>query len=225
MDNQTKDGIYKIKKEIEQLDEHDKQQLKLYFREENETELSKRILFLYSNGLENIMENPKCLYFTKKYESDWITIHTQQIYNKFIHIQSIDDINEKVIEDIITHYDTIWFNNQLTEMMKQNKLTLSIRLNGKKTFNTEGYCFGDNCEYTITVPITILNKVQDTVSIGGIECNTILECLLRVIEHELTHLVIFIFCDDIFITNDHGELFQKMVYDLFRHTSIYHEIY
>jgi len=224
LDKDIQKNIDMIRNEIQSLDTQEIELLKQYFHTDSIDDIAKRMLFFSSNKLEDIVEYPKCMLFTEEKNKKWIEKHHLIIYNEFSELD-LDTIRPDDIIDIIKKYDTIWFHNKLSKMMKKRQLKLSVRFEGKPTFNTEGFCFGNYCDYTITLPMNILNHSYPNVKVGGIQCKDKLDALLRVIEHELIHLILFIFCDDIHIVNHHGKLFQQTVYNLFGHTSIFHEIY
>ena len=115
--------------------------------------------------------------------------------------------------------------SEYTDISNKGKFTLKFKTSGEDTFTTEGICTHKVCDYVVTIPIAYFKGVNGITNVAGHMCKDQLECLLRVIEHELVHLIIFMFCGDPFITDQHGELFMNMVGDLFGHTDFRHYIF
>jgi hypothetical protein len=159
----------------------------------------------------------KCPKF--EYTDEYIEKHRKLIYpysEKFFKNPTI-----KNLEKIFQNYNKYFFNNYLIK----SSIKVTFKLSGLPTFNTQGYCFRTSCNYTITIPLSILKKIKGPTKIAGILCNDPPDCLLKIMEHELTHLLLFVWCNDTSISDSHGKLFKDTVYKMFRHITTNHEIY
>ena len=78
----------------------------------------------------------------------------------------------------------------------------------------------------IKISRNVLKKIDmNSLFNGKIKCNgvvmtSLFHCMLNIFEHELTHLIIRLFTNDI---NSHGSLF-KQISGYFGHTKTYHEL-
>jgi len=169
--------------------------------------------------------NDKCVYFSKKINDFELKNFRMKIYNSFIRFK--DNVLEMTPTDLwnlFKAYDKLFFNDEINSHIVESGYTLKFRTTGDKDFVTDGICIGSHCDYTITIPIEFFKNVNGTktINVAGHQCKDQLECLQRVFEHELCHLVIFMFCKDRYITDQHGKLFMSTVNDLFRHTDYRH---
>ena len=134
-------------------------------------------------------------------------------------------MTSKDLHNVFTQYDKLCFDGDIEKYVSEANFTLKFRTSGEDTFTTEGICIQKICDYIVTIPIKYFRNVNGITNVAGHLCKDQLECLLRVIEHELAHLIIFMFCGDQFITDQHGELFMNIVKDLFGHTDFRHYIF
>lgn len=191
-------------------------------------ELAKKLIYIHSkDGLKG-MDPSKCKNYKKKInKTDMLKIR-KKIYKKYK--QWKDNVSEMTNEDlcgIFNMYDELCFDGDIKAQLGDFKYTLKFEKSGTETFNTQGICARGKCAYTITIPVEFFKGIESgkVTNVAGHECRDQLECLQRVIEHELVHLVIFVFCRDDFISGEHGELFMKLVKDLFGHTDHRHYIF
>ena len=179
----------------------------------------------------------KCLTFilAKEKSIKEIDEKRKSIYNKFIKYEnSVTEITPEILRQIFDEYDKQWFNNDLNNYIKKNNVKFEFFINGStpgETFSTEGICFPSPsttaCQYKITIPRDHFGKVtgKKLVNVAGHYCKNQLECLLRVIEHEIIHLIIFMLCGDVVMTEEHDNLFQSLTLKLFNHTDYHHYIF
>ena len=188
-------------------------------------ELAKKLAYVNTDRLPDD-QDPKCKRYNKKFTQKEIAKIRSEIYNKFIRFKnSVSSMTSKELHDLFIMYDKLCFNGEIYDYIKQKKFSLTFKTSGEDTFTTEGICTFQICEYIITIPIHYFDKVNGITNVAGHMCNDQLECLLRVMEHELVHLIIFIFCGDIFVADQHGPLFMNMVRNLFHHTDHRHYIF
>jgi len=167
----------------------------------------------------------KCERYTKQLTDSQLGKIRSQIYEKFEKYKNtIEQMTITELRKIFECYDNYCFNGDIQKYILDKKYILEFKTSGEETFTTEGICM-TTCNYTITIPIHFFTRVNGIVNVAGHLCNDQLECLLRVIEHELVHLIIFMLCDDHFITEQHDTLFMKTAHDLFRHTDYRHYMF
>ena len=184
-------------------------------------QISKKVIYL-NTPTEHF---EKCERYTKNITDEKLKQIRDKIYNKFIDYKdSVGDMNVYHLKEIFEIYDDECFEGDMQKYIYNKKYVLEFRTSGEKTFTTEGICL-TTCNYTITIPINYFSRVKGVVNVAGHMCKDQLECLIRVMEHELTHLIIFMLCDDNNIAEEHGRLFMDVLHKLFRHTDYRHYMF
>jgi hypothetical protein len=137
----------------------------------------------------------------------------------------VDQMTTQDIMQVLRDYDKLCFDNYIFQHLLLHKNTIKIQLEGEKLFTTEAYC-RKSCAFVITIPLFYFRRVksQGATLVAGQPCYTQFECLLRVLEHEMTHLIIFMLCRDQDLSNYHGKLFMDTIYKLWGHTLETHNI-
>jgi hypothetical protein len=206
-----------------------KDYLRVYSPFDRETlcnHLARKILYAHADKLPE--DSKKCNRYISKLSPNKLKLIRNQVYETFKRFaNSVTEMTISDLHDFFNLYDQLCFKGDLSRYLGQEKFGFEFRTTGEPTFTTTGICLPSNkvCDYTITIPIHFFEKVKGPTNIAGDICNDQLECLQRVIEHEMVHLVIFMFCGDRYITDQHGELFMKMVKDLFGHTDYKHYLF
>ncbi len=186
-------------------------------------EIAEKLVSDYNNKLVSV--RGKCSRYTKKLDENKLDNVRSEIYNKFSkYASSVSNMNSKELHEMFKMYDDLCFDGDINKYMAGKKYSLRFKTSGEDTFTTEGICVHNLCNYTVTIPTEYFNNVQDITIVAGHPFKDHLECLLRVIEHELVHLIVFMFCGDPFITDQHGALFMGIANDLFGHTDHRHHI-
>jgi len=182
-------------------------------------------------GLDELPSaDDKCHYYTKTLSVEDIESRRAQIYNKFKDYTNVCRLSPKQLKEMIMEYDKVWFGGDLFGYLESKKQPISIKVSGLEDFTTESACIADKCMYTMTLPLHKFakfdsNKKDGLVKVGGKDCKDHVEGLQIVIEHELVHLIIFMFCGSITVSDEHGTLFKNTVKKLFGHTDIHHYIF
>nr|QBK85981.1 MAG: SprT-like family protein [Marseillevirus LCMAC101] len=132
-------------------------------------------------------------------------------------------------------YDRYFFKGQIQNKLDKTNSTLDFTFS--KHTRTGGTCSKKECSYKINIPIALFRglfqKGEKTLSINGLLCMSNLECLQITFEHELIHLLMYIYdysskkpeysqSADTFAA--HGKLFQCMVFLYFGHTDTKHNL-
>lgn len=152
-----------------------------------------------------------------------------RILNKYSqYTNSVYEMDSNCISQIFDMYDEQYFNNSIHKYMEENSFGLTFKTEGKYTFTTEGICIFKKCNYTITLPLhyfKVFNGEPDGVNVAGQNCMTQLEALLRVIEHEIVHLIMFIYEYNVQESEEHGETFMRLAHEFFGHTDHRHYMF
>lgn len=224
-----------VNETIKDLLNYPKKDLKLLARKmnincDNKTDdiicndIATQIVYINTHTLP-FYNREKCERFTKKLSNEKLSIIRKNIYEKYKkYSQSISKISIIELRQLFEDYDNQCFNGDLQKYIFDKQYILEFKTSGEKTFTTEGICM-TTCNYTITIPVNFFDKVNGIVNVAGLLCNDQLECLQRVIEHEIIHLIIFMMCDDKLITEQHGQFFMDIAKDLFRHTDYRHYMF
>lgn len=191
-------------------------------------EMAKKLVYVHSKNGLRVMDAGKCKNYKKKFDKDDIAEIREKIYKKYKKYK--DSVADMPVEDLcgmFNMYDELCFGGDIKAQLGELRYTLKFEKSGEDTFTTQGICARGKCAYTITIPVEYFNQIEEggVTNVAGHKCHDQLECLQRVIEHELAHLVIFVFCRDEFVSGEHGELFMKLVGDLFGHTDHRHYIF
>jgi len=132
-------------------------------------------------------------------------------------------LTEKQLESIVYMYDSMWFNGDLAAFFKRHGWSLDFSTVGDG-FGIEGVCGGTVCMYTMTIPTSKFTNAKKGTIVAGISCDSPMDCVLRVLEHELIHLLIFTYCNEPYVSDQHSELFQGTAMRMFGHTDYTHHL-
>jgi hypothetical protein len=145
----------------------------------------------------------------------------------------IDLKNFKLTKDIIkklfTIFDKIYFTNFIQEKLDMSNIKIYFDISNKCK-NIAGYCkYYDNKKIGIVFSNKIIEKIHNdefkNIKISDILCNDIIDVLIVLMEHEITHFILFIYDkykND--IKSGHNRQFKNIVYNMYRHTKITHEL-
>ncbi|GAA0765952.1 hypothetical protein GCM10008908_03110 [Clostridium subterminale] len=146
------------------------------------------------------------------------------IRHKINMLNSIDILTLKNISNLIDIYDYYVLRGYLVKTIPEGiKLSISNRMTssgGKTIFSKRGR----EHTYEIRISNRVMERfIEDNRSkiVCGVEANDALEALMLILEHELCHVIEF---NEYEISNCRGERFKNISYNLFGHTSSYHEI-
>lgn len=134
--------------------------------------------------------------------------------------------------------DKIYFNNRISNFFTNNTKSRISFYASSKLSKTGGYCkwryyldeYG-NFDYGIyeiqiskkIIDVLFKDKKTTALKINGITCYDKLECYINLCQHEITHLLISIFCiKDGEGMGGHTTMFKDIVYNLFGHTEYKH---
>jgi hypothetical protein len=192
---------------------------KIYINEQVIINIAK---YIYDNDTEY----NKCYKLKKKLTKDCLNKVRYKIYNDNIKFKdNVSKMNNTDLYKIFKSYDKQCFNGDIEKYLNKKKYSLKFKTGNNDTFSTEGFCIFKNCYYVISIPVDKFKSVNGLTNVAGDYCKDQLECLQRVLEHEIVHLIIFLFCGDLNVADQHGRLFMSFVGDIFHHTDHRHYIF
>ncbi len=139
-------------------------------------------------------------------------------------LNSLDILTLENISNLIDIYDGYVLKGYLVNAIPKGiKVSLSNRMTssgGKTIFSKRGR----ECTYEIRISNRVIKEyIEDNRSkvVCGIEAKDALEALMLILEHELCHVIEF---SEYGNSNCKGNRFKNIAFNLFGHTSSYHEI-
>lgn len=159
----------------------------------------------------------------------------EQIRNMFLSkykLECISAINIEMLQLLYKYYDTIIFENQISNLMSNKKESISFKIGRSKQIAGE-YIYKPKFHIIKISSILISNLFQNNEKV--LKCNgklvkDKLDVLMSVFEHELIHL----YCKLIGVydnnknlsakTRSHGKIFQYYAYTYFKHTDFRHNL-
>jgi hypothetical protein len=136
------------------------------------------------------------------------------------HANNIQNIDLKAV---FQAYDREWFQSRISKYFESKGHALKFQTATGKGFGIVGIC-SDTCDYTITIPARHFNNATTGTVVAGLRCRDTLDCFMRVLEHELVHLIIFTFCDNEYLSDQHSPLFLATAKKFFGHATPNHQI-
>lgn len=167
-----------------------------------------------------------CQIILNKLNDKNLQSNRKKIFEKFkkfqnnVHEMDSDDLNR-----LFKEYDSIFFNNQISNFFKQKGYSLIFKIDGESTFTTEGICHNGNCDYIITMPLYKFKEFKSPSIVAGDLCYSQLDSLQKAMEHEMTHLIIFSMCGNPSSLDTHNKEFMTMASDVFKHKDYRHFLF
>ena len=160
---------------------------------------------------------------------------------EYIHLQMLSvvkanftSLKTSTLKRLFDLYDDIFFGGEIQEKLTQDNSTLTMSVTNRKGVKYGGYCKktakGTRCFYTLQFPtsvfMSLFNKGEKGLKNGGLICKNRLDCLQLTFEHELIHLLMFLwkFSGKGPVYSSHGKLFKCMVYAYFGQTEFKHSL-
>lgn len=140
-------------------------------------------------------------------------------------------ITKNIVKKCFEEIDKLLFNSAITLKIKQEQFNLEFKTS-KKYKNIAGTFSSKNKELIFTFSENILNNlfIDDVshVNISGITCQSLEETIVILMEHEITHMILFLMKNH---KNNigteksgHTVTFKKFVLNLFGHTKVTHKL-
>lgn len=171
-------------------------------------------------------------YLTNHLTDDFIKKNRKNMIDELTKsFPNITKIKENIIKKCFEILDVRMFGSTIGERVKRDKFNLSFKTSGryKNVAGTFGHL---NKDLTFTFSKKILDNLFDentnTVEINGIQCKSLTETIVILMEHELTHMILFLMKDhkDNIGTEKSGHTvtFKKFVRNAFNHVKITHSL-
>ena len=133
-----------------------------------------------------------------------------------------------IVKRLFMIFDKLYFKNLIQEKLYDNDIDIDFGISNKFK-NLAGYCKYTRNKVEIVFSNYIMQKIYDdkftSIEINGLLCYDIVEVLINLMEHEITHLLLFIYNmykDD--VKSGHNSQFKDLVYNMYRHTKITHDL-
>ena len=167
-------------------------------------------------------------------DEEIITTNRRKIIKELEPIYNMD--KHKISNDLVArcfyNIDQMWFNGTIQK--KIDELGYRIRFLVNSRLTTVAGRFGrineSNLEIQMSKPIldNLFTAKVKRVAIGGIICNSLLEVFIVLMEHEITHLIIFLLSDNPYIKSvkqqHHSKAFKVFIYNMFQQTRVTHNL-
>lgn len=178
------------------------------------------------------LENFFLYYLTNHLSDDLIKHNRKNTINELTKsFPNITKISEKIIKKCFEIIDEKMFGSTLTNYIKTHNFDLEFKTSGRYK-NIAGSFGSVNGKLTFTFSKKILNNLFNgdakTVEISGIQCHGLTETIIVLMEHELTHMILF------FMKNHkknvgkeksgHTITFRQIVQNAFGHKKISHSL-
>lgn len=142
--------------------------------------------------------------------------------NKYPAITNSSEFVEK-LNQMFKLYDYWFFSNLIYYGLNKGKGSVVFEISNRMT-STGGTCSRKGiCTYLIKLSANRLNKLTpgNLPPINGIVPKDRIEGLQLIFEHELIHMVLSLFINNII---GHNDLYRTIVFNLFGHTKVVHKI-
>jgi len=137
-------------------------------------------------------------------------------------------MSKAIVKKLFLIFDKLYFKNLIQDKLYNNNINLNFDISNKFK-NLAGMCkyYGNNME--IIFSNYIITKIYESkfksITINGLLCYDIVDVMINLMEHEITHLILFIYDrykDD--VKSGHNSQFKDIVYNMYRHTKITHDL-
>jgi hypothetical protein len=137
-------------------------------------------------------------------------------------------LDEFIIEKLFMIFDKLYFKNLIQDKLHNNNFDINFGISNKFK-NIAGQCKYFDNKIEIIFSSFMIDKIYNdkfkSIEINGLLCYDIIDVLIKLMEHEITHLILFIY--DNYknnIKSGHNDQFKKLVYNMYRHTKITHDL-
>ena len=137
-------------------------------------------------------------------------------------------LSKAIVTKLFLIFDKIYFKNLIQDKLHNNNINLSFGISNKYK-NVAGMCIYHRNNMEIIFSNYIITKIYDSkfksIAINGLLCYDIVDVMINLMEHEITHLILFIYDrykDD--VKSGHNSQFKDIVYNMYGHTKITHDL-
>jgi hypothetical protein len=184
-----------------------------------------------------------CEYWTKhKLSQTEMANKKKQVYDKLLKSfgkPNFTKLSNNDVKKSFSIFDKVYFGGKIQRFLNDFKIPLNFKTTQQLT-KTAGMCkwrseqqfYGSVPTNTIfsyeiiissSIILNIFNKGEKSLNVNGLPCYDRLECYISIFEHELTHLLIMLYCPDLGRhTGGHTETFKSIVRNMYGHTDYKH---
>lgn len=177
-----------------------------------------------TTGLDNTID----MYIKKKINDNTIINNRIKIRKKLnINVDKFK-LRSSIVKKLFLIFDKLYFKNFIQEKLADGNMKIKFDVSNKLK-NTAGYCRYENNNVKIVFSKFIIHKIYNDkftqINLGGVICNDIVDVLIVLMEHEITHLLLFLYDKYINdVKSGHNSQFKLLVYNMFRHIKITHSL-
>jgi hypothetical protein len=168
-----------------------------------------------------------CEYMSRRLAPDDIDVRRAHVVNRYGKSTDLQGMTKDDLRALFNLYDDIFFENSFNAYFGRSGSDFSTFFAPKLT-KTAGMCTKQGCVYTIQISSQIMSGLFTSVgknvhAANGLICRTRLSCLQLVLEHEMIHLLQYIWreCSS---TASHGPEYRTLVKNIFGHTETTHDL-
>jgi hypothetical protein len=148
---------------------------------------------------------------------------------KFLNIDNKNfELTEDIIKKLFIIFDKLYFNHLIEDKLYDNNVDIEFSAS-KKLKTSVGMCVYKNKKMELIFSTYIFEKIYNEkfkkIVINGVMCNDITDVLINLMEHEITHLVLFIYDKYIHdVKSGHNHQFKQLINNMYRHTKVTHDL-
>jgi hypothetical protein len=134
------------------------------------------------------------------------------------------EMNVRMLRQLVCEYDRLFFENRLFEALNHQKTAFNVKIGEiRMKKGWAGYCnyAGDVCTIHLHPGLAELKVGRGCEDVNGIECKDVLDCIQLVFEHEMIHMLIYVFLR---LKESHGRNFKALAAGLFGHPLFTHAL-
>jgi len=164
-------------------------------------------------------------------QSLFYTVYNEMI-NRGLRVD-ITNVNKKYLVQLIKVINKVYFSSPTPPLNKYVKVWILPRKiptpKGDELAERAGECheYRKKCIYVIYINIDLIKRTfaqHKLQYMNGIIVHNPLECLINLVQHELLHVINFVYCPKDIKKVHHPQIFCNIAYNLFGHTAYYHRL-
>lgn len=137
-------------------------------------------------------------------------------------------LSDLIVKKLFLIFDRLYFKDLIQAKLYDNNIDIDFGISNKCK-NAAGFCKYTRKKIEIIFSNYIFEKIHNdkfkSINISGIICYDLVDVLITLMEHEITHFILFVYDsykDD--VKSGHNSQFKELVYNMYRHTKITHDL-
>lgn len=171
-----------------------------------------------------------CHEYSQKHLFDEIKLLHRRLIHQIVSSTQIELMTERHLLYIFQLYDRLFLQDRIAQFFHEHP-EQQLRFKFGKGTSSAGCCKHQKQDgitmHTISISRPVMLRAcskNSTELVNGLQAQDRLECLLLTFEHELVHLMLYLWRSSGQPREVHGPLFKTIARNLFGHTSFYHNI-